>query len=295
MARNRADLPQPTSWTLPGAAGQAILGNTHHPDPSGEARGAVLILHGFLGYKDYGMFPRIAGRIAEDGFIAHRFNFSHSGMTEEIATFARPDLFADDTWSRQVVDVNAVRSAVVEGRLSGAGRPLILLGHSRGGVTALLTAGRQAIGREGTDLPLNGLVTIAAPDTTCRLSPEEQDAMLSRGFLEVASSRTGQLLRINADWLREQRSDPDGHDLQALIAATRLPLLIVHGSTDPTVHPRCAEQIAAAAGPEAVLRFIADADHVFNTPNPFPAGAPESPQLSELISTILTFCRQSCQ
>lgn len=295
MARNRADLPQPTSWTLPGAAGQAILGNTHIPALSGEARGVVLILHGFLGYKDYGMFPRIAERFAEAGFIAHRFNFSHSGMTEEIATFARPELFADDTWSRQVFDVNAVRSAVVEGRLPGAGRPMLLLGHSRGGVTAMLTAGRQATGREGTDLPLNGLVTIAAPDTTCRLTPEQQEEMLSRGFLEVASSRTGQVLRINADWLREQHRDPDGHDLDALIAAVRLPMLIVHGSADPTVHPRCAEQIAAAAGPGAVLRFIAAADHVFNTPNPFPADAPESPQLSDLISTVLTFCRRTCQ
>ena len=53
----------------------------------------MLIAHGFKGYKDYGMFPRLARVAAETGFVAHRFNFSHSGMTDRIATFEHPDLF----------------------------------------------------------------------------------------------------------------------------------------------------------------------------------------------------------
>ena len=51
-----------TQWTLPGADGQPILGNTHVPDDSRGAppAGVLIVAHGFKGYKDYGFFPRLA-------------------------------------------------------------------------------------------------------------------------------------------------------------------------------------------------------------------------------------------
>jgi len=81
-------------WSIPGSGGEAILGNTHLP--SSEPIGVGVIAHGFKGYKDYGMFPRIASTCASAGLIAHRFNFSHSGMTPRTQTFERPDLFEKD-------------------------------------------------------------------------------------------------------------------------------------------------------------------------------------------------------
>ena len=73
------------AWTIPGSDGEPILGNVHVPD--GEPRGVVIVSHGFKGYKDYGMFPRIAGTLARDaGVIVHRFNFSHAGMARNPAT-----------------------------------------------------------------------------------------------------------------------------------------------------------------------------------------------------------------
>jgi uncharacterized protein len=88
---------QVLDWTIPGAENQPIYGTTHLPDGShGSPRSVVIIAHGFKGYKDYGMFPRIAHQCAEAGLVAHRFNFSHSGMTNHIDTFERPDLFERD-------------------------------------------------------------------------------------------------------------------------------------------------------------------------------------------------------
>ena len=114
-------------WTIPGADGEAILGNVQLPD--GDARGVVVIAHGFKGYKDYGMFPRIAQTAAAAGFIAHRFNFSHSGMTNNTDTFERPDLFERDTWNKQVFDCRAVVEAISNGRLAGGGLPYLLFEH----------------------------------------------------------------------------------------------------------------------------------------------------------------------
>ena len=45
-------------WSIPGSDGEPIIGNTHVPRD--EPAGMVLVAHGFKGYKDYGMFPRIA-------------------------------------------------------------------------------------------------------------------------------------------------------------------------------------------------------------------------------------------
>ena len=56
-------MPDTTQWELPGADAELILGDTHAP---GAPVGVVCIVHGFLGYKDYGMFPCLADQMAQD-------------------------------------------------------------------------------------------------------------------------------------------------------------------------------------------------------------------------------------
>lgn len=286
---------QQHAWTIPGYDDQPILGNTHLPD--GDARGAIIIAHGFKGYKDYGMFPRIAQRCAEAGFIAHRFNFSHSGMTNEIDTFARPDLFERDTFNKQVFDLHAVVQAATaaEGsqRLPIADCPLppslpyIIFGHSRGGVAALLTAGRYADDADFAQPA--GVITAAAPDRACSLNEQDREQLLQRGWLESPSSRTGQTLRVGRDFLQEQIDDPLAHDVTAMANRIRCPLLIIHGENDPTVPVDSARRIAEAAGDNASLLIIPGGDHVFNTPNPMPDDAEASPQLAAMLSAVLEF------
>jgi alpha-beta hydrolase superfamily lysophospholipase len=273
-----------SEWTIDGADGEAILGNTH--PPVGEPTGVVLVAHGFKGYKDYGMFPRIAGAMAERGLIAHRFNFSHSGMTNEIETFARPDLFERDTWNKQVFDLNTVIDAVSNGTLEGRGLPFVLFGHSRGGVTALLTAGRCA-GDSKRPQPA-GVVTAAAPSVCNFLKPEESKELLERGWIVSPSSRTGQDLRVGKASLTEQQDDPEGHDVLRQAGRITCPVLVVHGEKDPSVPVMCAHMIGKACR-EATVRIVSDADHVFNTPNPMPADVEPSPQLGELLDAMAEF------
>ena len=44
----------------------------------GEARPAVVICHGFKGFKDWGFFPKLSERLAVAGFTALSFNFFHA-------------------------------------------------------------------------------------------------------------------------------------------------------------------------------------------------------------------------
>ena len=280
------------TWTLPGAGadGEVILGDAHVPD--GDPAGVVIIAPGFKGYKDYGMFPRIAETMCAAGFIAHRFNFSHSGMTNNIDTFERPDLFERDTWNKQVFDCRAVVAAINDGKLPGAGLPYVLFGHSRGGVSVLLTAGRFA---DDTTLPQPvGAVTAAAPCQCNNLPPEVADQLLKDGYIVSPSSRTGQDLRVDKAALVEQLDDPASHDLLALVSRINCPLLVIHGEDDPTVPVEAAEQIGRAAQCEATVLRIAGGDHVYNTPNPLPADAPSSSQFQQLLDAIVKFATARC-
>lgn len=277
-------------WTLPGADGEAILGNVHFPD--GDARGVVVIVHGFKGYKDYGMFPRIAQTAAAAGFIAHRFNFSHSGMTNNIDTFERTDLFERDTWNKQVFDCRAVIEAITDDRLAGGKLPYVIFGHSRGGASVLLTAGRYA--NDSTFTQPAGVVTAAAPCQCLNLPPEAVKQLLEDGFIVSPSSRTGQDLRVGKIALTEQQEDPKAHDLLELVSNITCPLLVIHGEDDPTVPVESAEQIVNAAHDDAKILRIAGGDHVFNTPNPMPDDQDPSPEFQLLLDELCNFATNCC-
>ncbi|MFT5423956.1 MAG: pimeloyl-ACP methyl ester carboxylesterase [Phycisphaerales bacterium] len=248
-----------TSWELTNDLGLTLLGNSHTPARATAA--CAILAHGFLGYKDYGFIPLLADRLAAAGVLVHRFNFACSGMTSQTETFARPDLFALDTWSRQVEDVRRVARAVREGELPGAGLPLHLIGHSRGGDTVILGAGRHE-----AELNPAGVVTINAPADADRLSEEARTQMLADGFLEVRSGRTGQTLRLGRAWLDEQRADPDAHNLELQAAQIRCPVLVLQGDSDDTVPIRDAERLAAAANTAPVI--LKGGTHVLNISNP---------------------------
>jgi uncharacterized protein len=254
-------------------------------------RGVILIAHGFKGYKEYGMFPRLAAEFAAAGFMAHRFNFSHSGMTNQVETFERPDLFERDTLNKQVFDLRRVIRAMRRGDIQGASLPYVIFGHSRGGLTALLTSGRFA-DDPAVPSPV-GVITAAAPSSCNSLTQEEQRQILHDGFLVSPSSRTGQDLRIGRAFLQEQLDDPAGHDLLAMVARIRCPLLVIHGKDDPTVPADCARAIADAATAPVDVELIPHANHVFNTPNPMPIDADPSPQLRRLMDASIAFARRT--
>lgn len=272
-------------WSISGSNGQAILGNVDIPIEA--AKGVFIICHGFKGYKDYGLFPLLAYHAAAQGLIAHRFNFSHSGMTNHIEHFEHPDLFQQDTWSRQLYDLEAVIDHIRTGRLPGRHLPIILFGHSRGGVTAVLTG---AV----IDQPVQGIISAAAPHSANYLSEYEKELMRKQGYLESPSSRTGQMLRIGRQWLDEMEADPDRYNPVLAMGKIDCPILIIHGQDDSTVPVESARILHEAAGEKSQQKIINNASHTFNAPNPLPLDVQPPPQTRELIDTTLAFADYIC-
>lgn len=269
-----------TPFTLINEHGLEILGDTHTPETPPIA--CALLLHGYKGYKDYGFIPVLAHDLCARGIMVHRFNFSTSGMTNDIETFARPDLFEIDTWTRQVDDVRRVVRAVREGEIAGNDLPLFLIGHSRGGATALLSAGRHR-----DELNLSGVITINAVDRCCRMSDEEQREMLERGYTITQSARTKQDLRIDAGWLRAQLKAPKEHDVKLQASRCEVPVCIMHGDADDAVDIDAG--LAIAHKLETPLFVLKNANHVLNMPNPSATDATRSEPLLETEGEIVRF------
>ncbi len=279
-----------TSWTISGTDGQPILGNTHMPNPGpDDPVGVMLICHGFKGYKDYGFFPHIAEAASAAGLIAHRFNFSHSGMTNHIDTFHRPELFEQDTWRKQATDLKAVIAAVNSGTLSGGGQPITIFGHSRGGLTTLLTAGDQGISEQ-----LAGVVTAASPSACSRIGAEQKEMLKRVGRLPSPSSRTGQTLYVGRVWQDEIDQDPTWHDPCRAIAAIRCPVMLIHGSDDTTV-PVSESQDLHRARPDADYLVIQGAGHTFNAPNPLPLDQTPPKESQQMIDAACGFAADCCK
>jgi len=292
------------SWSIPGSDGEPILGDTHLPPEALEGitpRGVLLICHGFKGYKDYGILPGIAHYAALRGFIAHRFNFSHGGMTNNVETFERPDLFEKDTWGKQIADLRAVAVAADNGELpthacASARLPQVWCGHSRGGVTALLTAARAfaptKYPRLGATPKPAGVIACASPHRAFWLGEDDKQTFYRQGYLDSPSSRTKQGLRIGLPWLKEIEHHPEAFD--PVVAASRItcPLLIIHGTEDMTVGRDSADTLAAAA-PHARLEIIEGATHVFNTSNPMKLEREPSPQAKAMIELVCEFCERT--
>src|SRR5687767_4154294 len=134
--------PSLTKHTLAGALGPVWI--DVRSAARSQPRPAVVILHGFKGFKDWGMFPPLAERLARAGFTAVSFNFSGSGV-DDAGDFAFPERFGHNTFSAELRDTRAVMDALYRGEL-GVPPPTTtgLIGHSRGGGIGVLYSARDA-------------------------------------------------------------------------------------------------------------------------------------------------------
>ncbi len=272
-----------TSFTIGNDRGLDLLCNTHVPE--GDPVACVIMIHGYKGYKDYGFIPIMAHDLCARGVLVHRFNLSTSGMTNDTKTFARPDLFELDTWMRQVEDVRRMHAAIDAGEIAGHGLPRLLVGHSRGGAAALLTAGmhRETLG-------LCGVVTINAVDRCCRMNEDDQRAMLERGYTLTQSARTGQTLRINSRWLREQMENPEAHDVLLQTSQCGVAVCVMHGDADDAVDICAGVAIANCA--KTPLIVLEDSNHVLNMPNPGNLSGPRSVPFLKAVDEMTRFIGQ---
>jgi len=149
----------------------------------------VVVLHGFKGFKDWGMFPPTCERLAAAGLATVAMNASRNGIgAGDPCELTELESFARDTPRRQVGDVQLVVDAISSGAAGPGLDPgrIGLLGHSRGGGVAVLAA--------AADPRVSALVTWAAVASFDRWTERAKAEWRRTGRLDVPNARTGQVL-----------------------------------------------------------------------------------------------------
>ncbi len=244
-------------FTAAGSANEVIRGYVNRPEGPGPFP-VVLLAHGFKGFADYGFLPRLADRLAEGQLATVRFSFSHCGIEDDPSRFTRPDLFEQDTFGHQVTDILALIQAAQTAALPGGeqldGQRIGIVGHSRGGVSAILATGRTRA--------LRAIVTLATPDRTLDEATREQ--LRQTGRVRSPSGRTGDELFMGRALVDDIDAAGEAYDLPRLLGRYHGAFLAVHCRGDDTVDAAASDRLADAhtTGPTDRL-ILNNGNHTF--------------------------------
>ena len=260
----------------------------HFPEVGDNPVPVLLFLHGFKGFKDWGHFPLIAEYLCRAGFAVVRFNFSHNGTTPETLTeFVDLDAFGKNTFSLELSDVQVIIDDIFwrgGKELNIDPSKIGLIGHSRGGGIALLSAFQ--------DQRVKAVATWGGvSDFEPHVNPANLVEWKKNKVMYVANSRTGQQLPLNFslrdDFYKHRKKLSIPHAVNHL----SIPHLIVHGLVDESVAFAEAEKLNSW-NLLAQLVEIKNGNHTFGGHHPWSSNDLPDETIAALQATI-SFFRKS--
>lgn len=257
-------------FELRGSNARPIRGQALEP---ASARGTVILCHGFKGFSHWGFFPYLAQALARARVRAVSFDFAGSGIGPDRETFTDLEGFAQNSYTSELTDLDAVVAECDRRRWIPDGYGL--LGHSRGGGMAILHANRNTRTR--------ALATWSSIAKVRTIDPAAIPDWRERGFLEVPNTRTGQVLKLGTAVLDEvERLEHSTLDIGAAAERLKIPWLIAHGTDDETVPVSSAETLhRRTTSGIADLLLVHGANHVFQSTHPFSSPTPQLRQVVE--------------
>lgn len=228
----------------------------------------VLFIHGFKGFKDWGVFPDACEEIARAGFAVVAFNLSLNGVGNSMTEFERLDLFERETLSQDLSDVGTVIEALKNKEITSEKVTLDtdrigIIGHSRGGHTAVAAAA------EYTDI--HCLVTWSAvANYNERWTKEMQSDWNVKGFTEIPNTRTGQMMRVGKIVYEDAIQNSDTLMADKRVQELYIPCLFIAGKEDESVNFTDTERLyKLCPSHDKELRLLQGTGHTFDATHPF--------------------------
>jgi dienelactone hydrolase len=233
-------------------------------------RPIIIVCHGFKGFKDFAFFPYASRKLCEQGFAVVTMNFSGNGIGDDPLSFTALDKFAQNTISQELDDIEAVLDGIASGVLLGTqgdARRIGIMGHSRGGCTAIVKA--------SLDARLKCLVTWASPAGLGRYSDEVLRQWKENGHYNFVNARTKQNMFVNYAYLEDIQANRERYSLDLALSQLTIPYLTVHGTTDESVAVEAAHRLHSYAKTgQAELALVDGGTHTFGTRHPFEGSTP---------------------
>lgn len=230
----------------------------------------MIICHGFTAHKDWGPFPYIGRKLAELGFATLAINFSHNGIGSNFRKFTEIERFSRNTVGKELQDVGGILDAVSAGAL---GTPAVdparvgILGHSRGGGVAILSARR--------DRRIKAVAAWSTIATFHRYTVHQKQTWETQGFLPVTIKGSQTKLRFGIEVLRDLEANRAAYDLKAAVRGLDVPLLLVHGEADVSVRPSEPEELLRVSDRSKTEYVLLEgAGHMLGATHPYGGNNP---------------------
>ena len=220
----------------------------------------VVFRHGYKGYKDWGAWNLVQSYFVSNGMGFCKFNTSHNGGTaEEGVDFPDLEAFSLNRYSYEVEDVQNALDWI-EKKVDITNKKIHLIGHSRGGGVAILSA---------NDPRVSSVITWASISDIGSRFPEGKtlEKWKEKGFYTVKNSRTEQDMphkyALYEDWLENK----DALDIEFKARNIKVPTLHIHGDADDSVSLTESEALGLWTGGKLII--VNKANHTFNTYQPY--------------------------
>lgn len=223
----------------------------------------IVFVHGFMGFMDWGAWHLVRDFFTAKGFDFCRFNLSHNGGTPtEPIDFPDTGAFGQNTYTKELFDIASALDHLESRHRTY--QKIHLIGHSRGGGMAILTAQHwQQVS------PLGQVCTWAAICDIERRFPKEAELeeWKQSGIRFIKNSRTAQELPQYYSLYEDYIQNKNKLDILGAAKAISTQLHLFHGDLDTSVPLSEGDELREASG--AKLYQIQGADHVFGARHPW--------------------------
>ena len=255
---------------------------------NGEKKPLVIFCHGYKGFKDWGAWNLVAEAFAKANLFFVKFNFSHNGGTvENPIDFPDLEAFAENNYSKELEDLDDMLNYLLSNDHAYSreidSTNVTVIGHSRGGGIAIIKASE--------DKRITKLITWASVcdfgKRTATVGNLEE--WKKEGVKYVLNGRTKQQMPHNYQFYEDFVNNKKRLNIQQAIKKLKIPILIIHGTDDPSVLFSEAQKLKEWNS-NSELYPIENTNHVFGSKHPWEQNKlPDA--LQQVADKSLTFVR----
>ncbi|MFT7113539.1 MAG: pimeloyl-ACP methyl ester carboxylesterase [Candidatus Azotimanducaceae bacterium] len=246
--------------------------------PSNPA-GICVFLHGFKGFKDWGLFNEVSNFFASNNFAFLKLNFSHNGCSpDHLSDFVDLEAFGNNCYSYELKDLMLVLDWIkLDSKLNDL--PIHVIGHSRGAGIALLGGAQD-----------NRVVSVTSWASVYDFKNRfvaDLEAWKEAGVIYTRNGRTNQDMPLFYSFYTDYQNHKSELDIPYWIKKIDKPLLLVHGTNDNAVLIDDVYKLKEAQ-PKAQLLVLQNADHTFGVKHP-PLSKEFTEDLQNVVAETLAF------